>query len=238
MDIKQEDVLLFFKIFIFAYIVISPFINNSWLNFINYTPIKIILLIIIVLLSFIDLQLAVLSMIAFLIILVNLNKEEIIAMNKKASQEVKTSQELTQHIITSMEKPINKEQMIRGQSIFPMNSDILQVAKLDSTAGVEKFKNENSIGSRPPPELLNQEIKPNSEYQQGYRRNYDDETDVRQTISNFPKPYCNIIEYDPILISEGLSDYSLDYHTKPFEEYVKHLTPEMAKQIITNSQEI
>ena len=83
MDIKQEDVLLFFKIFIFAYIVISPFINNSWLKFINYTPIKIILLIIIVLLSFIDLQLAVLSMIAFLIILVNLNKEDIISMNSK-----------------------------------------------------------------------------------------------------------------------------------------------------------
>ena len=239
MDIKQEDVLLFFKIFIFAYIVISPFINNSWLKFINYTPIKIILLIIIVLLSFIDLQLAVLSMIAFLIILVNLNKEDIISMNKKATQEVKTSQELTQHIITSMEKPINKEQMIRGQSIFPMNSDILEVtnlgsttgvAKLDNTVGIEKFQNENS----------------NQEYQQqGYRRNYDDsdanelrdETNVRQTISNFPKPYCNIIEYDPVLISEGLSDYSLDYHTKPFEEYVKHLTPEMAKQIISNLQE-
>lgn len=220
--------------------VISPFINNSWLRFINYTPIKIILLIIIVLLSFIDLQLAVLSMIAFLIILVNLNKEDIISMNKKATQEVKTSQELTQHIITSMERPINKEQMIRGQSIFPMNSDILEVAKLDSTTGgvakldsttsVEKFQNEIS----------------NPEYQQGYRRNYDDtddtrvlrdETNVRQTISNFPKPYCNIIEYDPILISEGLSDYSLDYHTKPFEEYVKHLTPEMAKQIISNPQE-
>ena len=129
-----------------------------------------------------------------------------------------------------MERPINKEQMIRGQSIFPMDSDILQVAKLDNTVGIEKFQNEN----------------PNPEYQQGYRRNYDDsmdvgilreETDVRQTISSFPKPYCNIIEYDPILISEGLSDYSLDYHTKPFEEYVKHLTPEMAKQIISNSQE-
>ena len=223
MDIKQEDVLLFFKIFIFAYIVISPFINNSWLNFINYTPIKILLLIIIVLISFIDLQLAVLSMIGFLIVLVNLNKEEIISMNKKASQEVKTSQELTQHIIKSIENPINKEQMIRGQSILPISSDILQpiestLSNIPKTSDISQLKIENYQNEK--------------ENQQSYRKSYDDETDVRQTISNFPKPYCNIIEYDPILISEGLSDYSLDYHTKPFEEYVKHLTPEMAKQII------
>ena len=40
---RKEDLLLFVKILIFAYIVSSPFISHSWLTFINYTPIKIIL---------------------------------------------------------------------------------------------------------------------------------------------------------------------------------------------------
>jgi len=244
MDIKQEDVLLFFKLFIFGYIIISPFINNSWLKFMNYTPIKIVILITIVLLSFIDLQLGVLSMVAFLVILINLNKEEIMVMNNKANSEIKTSQEMMSRI-TSMENPPGKEQMIRGHSVFPIPSDVLQpilpssitkssdISQFSEELKIEKFQNElGGVGGSPNP---NQDFSP-------YRQNYDDsndvamlreETNVRQTISSFPKPYCHAIEYDPILMSEGISDYELDYHTKPFEEYVKNLTPEMAKQIIT-----
>jgi hypothetical protein len=206
MNIKKDDLLIFVKILIFGYILASPFISHIYLTFINYTPIKIIFLIIIVLLSFIDLQLAVLTIIAFLLILVNLNKEDIKNMQKKADKEYTTSEELTHNIIDSIAKPINKEEMIRGKSILQIPSDILEI---------EKFQNPFS-------EMPNNPIKPNEKYEQTYRYNYNDET---QTISKFPKPYCNIVEYDPILISQGLSDYSLDYRTKPYEEYIRHLSP-------------
>jgi hypothetical protein len=248
MDIKQYDVLLFFKLLIFGYIIISPFINNSWLKFINYTPIKIIILIIIILLSFIDLQLAILVTIAFLVILINLNKYEIIAMNKK----VKNVEEI-------------KEHMIRGQSIFPIPSDILQpplstdISQSDiSQFKVENFQNEQyKYQNVEAGDLVNMQLQVDSHREalksnsfgvndknpsQVHRINYDDqkvdslknETNIRQIISEFPKPYCYNIEYDPILISESASNYELDYHTKPYEEYVKNLTPEMAKEIIPN----
>jgi hypothetical protein len=199
---RKEDLLLFVKILIFAYIVSSPFISHSWLTFINYTPIKIIFLIIIILTSFVDLQLAVLAMIAFLLILVNLNKEDIKKMQKKADTEYTTSEELANHILTSIKNPINKEHMIRGQSIMPIPSDIVKI---------EKFKNTTFENQISPIQKFNTE--------------YENEEEVIQNISQFPKPYCNIIEYDPILISQGLADYSLDYRTKPYEEYMRHLSP-------------
>jgi hypothetical protein len=226
MDINKDDLLLFVKILIFVYIVASPFISHVWLRFVNYTAIKILLLIIIVFLSFIDLQLAVLAMIAFLIILVNLNKEDIKNMTKTADKKFTTSEELKNHIssIIQSEEHITqtKEHMVRGHSIFPIPSDILEVEKYQNIDGeqspdvnFEEYQNQN----------IDAEQSQNPFPEKSHGNNYDDESEVRQTISEFPKPYCNIIEYDPILISQGLSDYSLDYRTKPYEEYLRHLSP-------------
>lgn len=204
------DNLLVIKILIFIYIIISPFISHSWLSCVNATPIKVILLIIIVLLSFIDLQLAVLSMIAFFILLVNLNKQDLFKMNTDIKdikdiikdkdikdiqniqdiKDIKVIQNIQDIPIiqdNSIETMVNKkEQMIRGQS-FPLPEI------------VEQFENKN------------------------------------QTIYNFPQPYCNTTEYEPNLISNGIYIYSIDNRTKPYEEYIRKLSPEKSLELIQSN---
>ena len=73
----DDKALLVAKIAFFVYIVLSPFINHKPISFLNTLPAKILLLIIIVGVSFVDLQLAIIMTLAFLIPIINLNKEAI-----------------------------------------------------------------------------------------------------------------------------------------------------------------
>lgn len=72
MDINS--VMLAIKIFVFAFIITSPFYNvGEVFFFLNNVYFKIILLLITVSVSFIDLQLAIIMAIAFFIIVINFN---------------------------------------------------------------------------------------------------------------------------------------------------------------------
>lgn len=63
------------KILLFLFIIVSPLVSlNKYVSFLNHTISKIIMLAIIVGLCFIDFQLAILATIAFLILMIHLNK--------------------------------------------------------------------------------------------------------------------------------------------------------------------
>ena len=69
------DILIVIKIFLFLFIVLSPLMDLSkHMMFLNHTASKIILLSIICIMCFIDFQLAIIATIAFLVLMINLNK--------------------------------------------------------------------------------------------------------------------------------------------------------------------
>lgn len=81
---SDEKALLAAKIAFFVYILLSPFVNHKPVSFLNSLPAKILLLVIIVGASFVDLQLAIIMTLAFLILIINLNKEIIFGVKNKA----------------------------------------------------------------------------------------------------------------------------------------------------------
>jgi hypothetical protein len=58
---------------------------------------------------------------------------------------------------------------------------------------------------------------------------------VKQTISDFPEPYCPGNQYEPTYISETLLTYSLDERTKPYEEYIRELSPSDSLKLIQSN---
>lgn len=68
-----KNYLLFLKVVIFAFIILSPVINFEAVSWLNNVILKVVLLGIIVGLCFVDFQLALLTTIAFLILIINLN---------------------------------------------------------------------------------------------------------------------------------------------------------------------
>jgi len=77
MNKTKLNIIFWSKIIIFIYILISPFIYGKWIRYLNKIYIKIILLLLIVILTYIDFELSLLAMIAFLLFLINLNKLDI-----------------------------------------------------------------------------------------------------------------------------------------------------------------
>lgn len=80
----DPKVILFLKIAFFIYILTSPFIPPKNIQFLNNIFVKILFLILIVLAVYIDIQLAIIMMIAFLVFIINLNKDKIISIKKES----------------------------------------------------------------------------------------------------------------------------------------------------------
>lgn len=229
------------------------------MTFINATPVKILILLLIILVSFIDLQLAVLLMIAFLILLVNLNKELITKIKARVTSEESRNllpkvfsemkllsdqgQNVGQNVVQSVKQQLasqldvdyppetfrnQKETMIRGNSLFPLPSDTMEVPEktLGNVQGVtERFNNiqlDETLDSRM------QKAKLQNQLQEQLKEQTRDRVHG-QTMYDFPVPYCKGVQHlDPYLISNNLFLYSTDDRTKAYEEYVKILSPECA----------
>lgn len=234
------DTLLVVKIILLIYIVISPFISYKYMTFINATLVKILILLLIILVSFIDLQLAVLLMIAFLILLVNLNKELITKIKARVISE--ESRNLLPKVFSEMkllsgqgykqqfapEDFQQKENMIRGNSLYPLPSDIMETPEktLGNVRGVtEPFSN---IELDPKLDSRMQKAKLQDQLQEQLKEQTRDNVHG-QTMYDFPVPYCKGVQnLDPYLISNNLFLYSTDDRTKAYDEYVKILSPECA----------
>lgn len=84
MDVDKH-VLTAAKVAFFIYIILSPFIDHKYISFLNTTFAKVILLVLIVVVSFVDLQLAIIMTLAFLVLIVNLNKDVIFGVKKTSA---------------------------------------------------------------------------------------------------------------------------------------------------------
>lgn len=71
------------KVAFFIYIVLSPFIPYKPIEFMNHTLFKVLFLILIVITSFVDLQLAIIMTLAFLILIINLNRDVVFGVKHK-----------------------------------------------------------------------------------------------------------------------------------------------------------
>jgi hypothetical protein len=183
------NAMLVVKAIILVLIVVSAFIDVSKATWLNTTPVKIGILVAVLLVSFFDLQLAILCTIAFLVLLINLNKKAIIKVFQ--------------------ERKIVKEEMFRGESLFPPASD--------------KFV--------PVPPVTEHYLAPEPSKKQDEQM----KNSVNQTIANFPAPYCPGPQYDNTYISETVFSHNVDERTKPYEEYVRLLAPGSSlEQIQTN----
>lgn len=76
-NLTEANILLTAKVAFFLYILLSPFINYKYLTFMNQMGWKVLLLVIIVAATFIDLQLSIIMTLAFLILMIHLNKDVI-----------------------------------------------------------------------------------------------------------------------------------------------------------------
>lgn len=163
------------KILILVYIVISPMINHRYLVFINDTSVKVLMLISIVLISFIDLQLAILVTVAFLIMLINVYKLQFGPIKRKSP--TVTSEEQKKKVLPE----VRQEVMVQHEAVLPESS----------------------------------------RYLEGFR-----EDDVNQTISTFPEPYCPGVGQEVQDISQHMFSISTDERAKPYEEFIRQLSPE------------
>lgn len=69
------DMLIVLKLLLFLFIVLSPVMDlSTHLSFLNHTFSKILMLALICIMCFIDFQLAIIATIAFLVLMINLNK--------------------------------------------------------------------------------------------------------------------------------------------------------------------
>lgn len=69
------NLMMALKIILFMFILLSPLVNfQKHLSFMNSTVVKILLILVICIVCFIDFQLAILATIAFLILVISLNK--------------------------------------------------------------------------------------------------------------------------------------------------------------------
>jgi hypothetical protein len=76
-NLTEKNILLTAKVAFFLYILLSPFINYKYLTFMNQIGWKVLLLVIIVASTFVDLQLSIIMTLAFLILMIHLNKDVI-----------------------------------------------------------------------------------------------------------------------------------------------------------------
>lgn len=179
MKFDNEKFLLIIKIVLFICIIISPFINYSLFLFFNRTFIKITILLIIVGLSFWDIQIAILVMILFLIVVVSMNKIQVKGL-------------------TIVDKPQVIPQVIPQKESF---TEEMAHQMIPNKYKEEFMQEQNKDATFPKV----------------------DENNYSQTIANFPQPYCGDILYDPTLISDSINNYSLDFRTKPYEEYIQKI---------------
>lgn len=242
------DTILILKIILLVYIVLSPFISYKYMRFINAAFVKIAILLLIILVSFVDLQLAILLMISFLVLLVNLNKESVFKVKTSTSEEKLLPQVLSDiktlpekiYVHSQVLQPkisqdsvivpqlLQKENFPRANSLFPLPSDIMEVPEKtigNPTGTLERFidmKLEPTLDTRMQRAKLADQVN-----EQIHEQTYNPMN--VQTMYEFPTPYCKGVEnIDPYVISNNLFLYSTDERTKPYEEYVKILSPECA----------
>lgn len=196
------------KIILLAYIIVSPFFNYKYVAFMDQTVIKILILVAIVLISFIDIELAILSMIAFLLLLINIYCMEMVEATQKLQK--------------------NKEEVSSdssdNSSIDKQTSEDMPILLLPAPTLV------NSYLPIVVENLTSQELQDNP----GNPGNASIPSGGNSIMSSFPEPYCVDDKYDSVM-SNRLYEHNIDSKIKPYEAFVKQLSPDESLDLIQNN---
>jgi hypothetical protein len=176
-SINKMEPLMIVKIILLVYILLSPLLDHRYVLFINDTPIKVLMLIAIILVSFIDLPLAILLTVVFLVMLINVYRMDVVSMKKKWHA--------------------NQEMHVLAESIVAQESKSQEFPVVIAEESRSDFATEQK------------------------------EQNKKFTISNFPEPYCPVVDKSTD-ISKHMYDITIDDRIKPYEEYVRKLSPEHA----------
>ncbi len=198
--LNKETALLVSKVLIFLYIITSPFIDHvKYLSIFNTITFKILILILIVITSFIDIQLAILLTIAFFVMIINFNKSQISKLFVNQPQvETQSQPQLqaqlqpqSQPIISSLHNNIEEEQSKVTLSPALLKTDVgghipTLRSSIDTSLSVVPYTGE--------------------------------------TLYDFPDATCNTKPFEDTGISKDLIGHYIDPKVKPYEVYIRMLT--------------
>lgn len=201
-------ILLFFKTLILIFILSSPFYNvQQVFYFLNNFPAKILLLILVIGVSFIDIQLAIITSIAFFILLISfIQHKDINKLNK-----IKTNPILSQNI--TVKQQIQDDYSKNVISNTYKGTDETNIYTIDNNANIETPKG-----------ALDNIIAPITRY--------DDMPDIQKlynnpghTMYNFPDNKCNMPrQANNEYMNNAQISYTLDEKIKPYEEFIYQMT--------------
>jgi hypothetical protein len=254
---------LVIKSVLLFYIVLSPFFNHKDLWFMNNIMFKIAILILIVFVSFIDMQLAILLTITLLVMIVNTNKHEILMLKNsippKIEQEqakIEQEQEAETHVLTDLQRLKNELILMQDtiklieampvenknnddEGLIALNKQIaqhqIQIAELEQE--LERIRTQpnykSTYVSQPPPEH------PVVLHEAALRPDPEHPEHPEHPLEAmhpefFPDAYCPGIS-NPDL-SGSINMWVTDDRTRPYQEFINVLSPiESINNIQSNS---
>ena len=186
---------LVLKVLIFLYIIASPFINPKNLSLLNTISIKLLILILIVVSAFYDLQLAILLTIGFFVLLINFNRQQFSSLLPGSSAPV-------QVVIPTPQVPVTHLSQVTPETI---PRKILPE--------ITEKPTDNLLVARTPLAIqmqdnITQVIAP-----------YNGDVAYE-----FPNEKCNTKPFEDTSISNHLINYYIDPKVKPYEVYIRMLT--------------
>lgn len=119
MQMNIQTLLLFVKIVLLAFILLSPFIQYKSMAFLNNICMKLLMLSVIIALCFVDFQLALTTMIVFIIVIINLN-HHMIQTNKN-----KIVDTFVQPIQIVNDFEPNRSYPVTFHNVYPPNPDTI-----------------------------------------------------------------------------------------------------------------
>lgn len=226
------DFMIFVKIALFIFILSSPFYDvASVFSFLNNLVMKIVILILIVICSFLDLQLAIILTIAFFILLMSFNTKPLLQQ-----------QHVKPYIVTDItesNKPI--QQQLNDQPVFyiPEKEQIKKQTDyiFDDIQREVVTQPEQFMAAPEVQQNIEENIQYEPQYEQENPQNHEEQPiieeytptndNVMQIMYEFPPVKCSAPrQANDTYMNDGIVNHYLDRKIKPYEEYISRLTNE------------
>ncbi len=147
--VLTENVLIIVKILLIIYILLSPFINHKFLTIANTFSFKLTFIILITIVSFIDLQLAILMTLGFLIMVINLNIPKQIKQSAPSLEPFSVNLPVSENLSTQTISEFPDKCDVKNFNDEDMNTDMYNIY-IDSK--IKPY--ENYIKQLSSPELI------------------------------------------------------------------------------------
>lgn len=112
------------KLILFAYVVISPFFDHTFLTFLDNIVFRLCSIIAVIVVCFLDLQLGILALIAFLVFIVNVHRAKLLNKPKESFGVLKLS---PQDVIPTEEPIVALPTCCGSENKSAINQDMLDL---------------------------------------------------------------------------------------------------------------